>query len=248
MKTCECTQCGVSTPGMVWGFALLARHGWSLAPATNPPGAAERSWLCAQCTERERVVARALSKLTSSRESGRVKRERERVAGDTGLRVLVIDDQALMRRSLVRLLGGCEVVAAASPSEAVAALQSGAEFDAIVCDVMMPEMSGPELYARCHERWPEIARRFVFASADPIAARLMILEAARSVGAESPPVLLKKPTTRVALLAAVSAVARSAGHRSGTYVLRFADTNGAEAAPSDAGIRSEAAPRDSKVG
>lgn len=244
MKTCECTQCGASVPGMVWGFGLLAMHGWSLTPETHPHGAAERSWLCAQCTERQRVVARALSKLTSSREVERLEREveRERTAAHTGLRVLVVDDQALMRRSLVRLLDGCEVVSAASPSEAVAVLQSGTEFDAIVCDVMMPEMSGPELYARCHARWPEIARRFVFASADPIAARLMILDAAASVGAESPPVLLKKPTTRVALLAAVSAVARDAGHRSGTYVLRFPDTETEEIAST------EAAARDSKAG
>lgn len=239
MKTCECSQCGASAPGLVWGFALLAGSGWSLARATNPPGAAERGWLCAACGRREQIVARALTKLTASRPP--IDSEPAPAREAPALRVLIVDDQALMRRSLVRLLTDCETTTASSPSEAVSLLQSGVRFDAIVCDVMMPEMSGPELYARCYARWPEVAQRFVFASADPLNARLMIDEAAKSVGAEQLPVLLKKPTSRTALLAAVSAVARNAGHRSGTYVLRFDDPS-AESAPEERKLR------DSKAG
>jgi CheY-like chemotaxis protein len=216
MRVFECSQCGVSADGHVWGFALLATQGWGLAPATNPPGAAERAWLCNACSARAECIARSLPKLSAPKPPSERPRDGQR------LKVLIVDDHALMLRSMVRMLAGCETVITTSPREAWEVLQK-VHFDVVVSDVMMPELTGPELYARCHARSPELARRFIFASADPLLAGREIERAVQAIGAAEAPPLLAKPTSRPTLMAAVAAIARGTAHESGTYVLRLAD-------------------------
>ncbi|MET0791732.1 MAG: response regulator, partial [Polyangiaceae bacterium] len=189
MTVCECSQCGTTASGIVWGFALLAESGWGITPATNPPGAAERSWLCADCGTRADSVARGLARWTASRppraleQDRKREQERESTRPRSGrpLRVLVVDDHVLMLRSMVRMLAGCETVITTSPREAWAVLQS-VHFDVVVSDVMMPELSGPELYARCFAHSPALARRFIFASADPILAQREIERTVQALG------------------------------------------------------------------
>jgi|SRR6187431_273196 len=216
MRFFECSQCGVSASGHVWGFALLAAHGWGVAAATNPPGAAERAWLCEACCARAESVARGLGK----RSAPKVQREHARET--PRLKVLIVDDHLLMLRSMVRMLAGCETMITTSPREAWTVLQS-VHFDVILSDVMMPEISGPELYARCFAHSPELAGRFIFASADPILAGREIARTVQAVGASHTPPLLAKPTSRTAFMTAVAAVARATPHDSGTYVMRLVD-------------------------
>jgi CheY-like chemotaxis protein len=218
MRVFECSQCGVSADGHVWGFMLLATHGWGVASATNPPGAAERAWLCEACCAREESVARGLGKRSAPRAQREHAREGQR------LKVLIVDDHLLMLRSMVRMLAGCDTVITTSPREAWAVLQS-VPFDVIVSDVMMPEITGPELYARCFAHAPELARRFIFASADPMLAKREIERTVQAIGAAQSPPLLAKPTSRSALMAAVTAVARGTVHESGTYVLHLTDVS-----------------------
>lgn len=79
------------------------------------------------------------------------------------LRVLVVDDEPLLLRMTARVLGRqFDVVPAGSAREALALLEQAEMFDAILCDLLMPEMTGMELYARLSERWPELAARVVF--------------------------------------------------------------------------------------
>ncbi len=138
------------------------------------------------------------------------------------LKVLIVDDHELMLRSLVRMLAGCDTVVTTSPAQALSVLQSGGHFDAIVSDVMMPGLSGPELYKQCFRESPELAQRFIFASAEPFTARHLIDEAAAEVGAVQAPVLLAKPTSRALLMSAVANVALGSPHESGTYFVQFA--------------------------
>jgi len=216
MRFFECSQCGVSASGHVWGFALLAAQGWGVAAATNPPGAAERAWLCEACLARAESVARGVGKRSSP------KVQRARPGEGQRLKVLIVDDHLLMLRSMVRMLAGCETMITTSPREAWTVLQS-VPFDVIVSDVMMPEISGPELYARCFAHSPALARRFIFASADPILAAREIAQTVQAIGAAHTPPLLAKPTSRSAVMNAVAAVARGTAHESGTYVLRLVD-------------------------
>lgn len=73
------------------------------------------------------------------------------------LRVLVVDDQQLLRRGLVMLFGtvdGVDVVAqAAHGAEALAVLRAK-EIDVVLADAKMPVMDGIELVRRCAREHP----------------------------------------------------------------------------------------------
>lgn len=75
-------------------------------------------------------------------------------------RVLVVDDDPLITKALRRSLVGFEVTAANSGDEALGAIGSVA-FDAVLCDVMMPEVTGIDLYHQVALTHPGLARRFV---------------------------------------------------------------------------------------
>jgi len=81
-------------------------------------------------------------------------------------RVLVIDDEDQIRRALSRFLTaeGVDVVCLSSGEQAFELLSSDAQFDLILCDMMMPQMSGSELYHKVNEAHRAVASRFVFAT------------------------------------------------------------------------------------
>ena len=62
-------------------------------------------------------------------------------------RVLIVDDEVVITSALRRALSHeHEVTVLNSPTEALALLRGGREFDVILCDLMMPQMSGVQLY------------------------------------------------------------------------------------------------------
>jgi two-component system response regulator PilR (NtrC family) len=71
-------------------------------------------------------------------------------------RILVVDDEASMQDFLEILLQreGHEVVACGTASEALVALEAD-DYDLIISDIRMPEMSGLELLARVQQLCPE---------------------------------------------------------------------------------------------
>ncbi len=81
---------------------------------------------------------------------------------DVPKRILVIDDEPLILRLLGRTLQRHEVVLVDGGEVALDVLREDREFDVVLCDVMMPEMSGIALYEHCKGWKPEIAARFVF--------------------------------------------------------------------------------------
>ena len=79
-------------------------------------------------------------------------------------RILLVDDEALIRSVLKRLLDEHEVVTAASGREARALLEKDPAFDLIFCDLMMPDMTGMDLHAWLLTANPALAQRLVFIS------------------------------------------------------------------------------------
>ena len=77
-------------------------------------------------------------------------------------RVLVVDDEPLVASAARRLLARShEVQVAHSGHSALALLETGL-FDAVLCDIMMPNMTGLELHALLSSTRPELARRMIF--------------------------------------------------------------------------------------
>jgi PAS domain S-box-containing protein len=78
-------------------------------------------------------------------------------------RILVVDDEPVVASLLERVLRAEHSVELADDGlKALSYLAAGAEYDLILCDLMMPHMTGEQVYERvCRDR-PELAERFVF--------------------------------------------------------------------------------------
>lgn len=80
-------------------------------------------------------------------------------------RILVVDDEEPIRKMIQRVLSReHEVVAVASGKQAKAILLMDPAFDVILCDLMMPEMTGMELHAWLVAAAPHLATRVIFIS------------------------------------------------------------------------------------
>jgi CheY-like chemotaxis protein len=116
-------------------------------------------------------------------------------------RVLLVDDSPIVMRSLERLLRRHYALTTATNGRAALdLLRSGETFDAIVCDVAMPIMSGVVLYQTLRAELPAQAARFMFATGGAETLRGMAF--LRSTRAK----VLLKPFTAVALRAAIEEV------------------------------------------
>jgi two-component system cell cycle sensor histidine kinase/response regulator CckA len=99
-----------------------------------------------------------------------VPRKSDRLPQDASLRergrVLVVDDESVVARTLkVLLQGEHDLVVAESGAEALALLEREPEaelYDAILCDLMMPGMTGMELFEVLQREHPKLAKRVVF--------------------------------------------------------------------------------------
>jgi len=78
-------------------------------------------------------------------------------------RLLIVDDDDMSARALARLLANEHDITMESDAEgALARLKRGERYDVILCDVMMPIMTGVEFLAELHARAPEYVQRVVF--------------------------------------------------------------------------------------
>ena len=100
--------------------------------------------------------------------------------------VLVIDDESAILAAVKRALRDHDVVPVSAAEEAWTLLQDQS-FDLVLCDLVMPEGSGIDLYERMAERDPATAERFVFMTGGGFTDRT------RSFLASSPNPVLHKP-------------------------------------------------------
>ncbi len=76
--------------------------------------------------------------------------------------VLVVDDEPMVGRAITRMLvPHHRVTAVLGAAEALAALSNG-HFDAILCDLAMPDMTGMALHDKLQAEAPALAARMVF--------------------------------------------------------------------------------------
>lgn len=78
-------------------------------------------------------------------------------------RLLLVDDERILLDALARALESrYDVDRASSGAAAIALFERGRQYDLIVCDLMMPNMTGMELFRTMEARFPECALRTVF--------------------------------------------------------------------------------------
>ena len=118
-------------------------------------------------------------------------------------RVLVVDNDATIGRVVDRVLGrDCELRVCTDSQEAYSLILAGTvHFDVILCDLLMPGLSGRAFYAAVLKANPVAAARIVFitGAAD--------LPDSRAFFSSIPNLVLEKPFTRAALKDVVRAVA-----------------------------------------
>jgi CheY-like chemotaxis protein len=117
-------------------------------------------------------------------------------------RVLVIDDDESVARSLGRLLGDHEVEVVTEGTIALERLLARDNvYDLVLCDLAMPGLPGAEIFAEVERRAPDAASRFVFITGGAIDT------AARELLARQGTRYLVKPVDRGALRELVDAAA-----------------------------------------
>lgn len=143
---------------------------------------------------RERVTERPTSERV----------ERATTTSRRGL-VLVVDDEPLFRSLIARVLKDHhDVVLAESGHEALALLRERRDFDVVLCDLMMPGLSGMELFDEVKLRYPEVLGTLAFTTGGaftPDSANFVAKHASRCI---------QKPFGGDALLAFVGRVMATA--------------------------------------
>lgn len=126
----------------------------------------------------------------------------------TKLRVLVVDDEPRILDMMRRMLRAhADLAVAPGGLEALSRVKAGERFDAIVCDLLMPEMNGMQLYEALQSEAPELVSRMLFVTGGAFTGD------ARAFLDRVPNRVLTKPVERDEILdALVSITAVSRGH------------------------------------
>ena len=88
-------------------------------------------------------------------------------------RVLVIDDEEGILNSVRRTLRVHEVVTARGGQQALEIIAERQDFDVVLCDLVMPEITGMEVYEKVSSEYPILAKRFVFLTGGAFTPRAM---------------------------------------------------------------------------
>ena len=119
--------------------------------------------------------------------------------GETRRRVLVVDDEVVIGNVVRRILRDHDVVHVTDAEQAIALLHKE-RFDVILCDVMMPGMSGVDLFELVSRDHPLLRQRFVFVTGGAFTKR------ARDFLATVPNPRIDKPFEASAIRDAVSSL------------------------------------------
>ncbi|MDJ0520842.1 MAG: PAS domain S-box protein [Planctomycetota bacterium] len=77
-------------------------------------------------------------------------------------RVLVIDDEPMIREVVAVMLEEHEITQASSGTEARDRIAAGERYDVMICDLMMPHFTGMDLHGWLEANHPDLAERVIF--------------------------------------------------------------------------------------
>jgi PAS domain S-box-containing protein len=143
--------------GLSVSYGIVQEHGGSieLVPTHNGRGACFRVWLPIVVGPEEPAEPTVTTEADA---------DPSPLAGRS---ILVVEDEPVVLELLARLLNDVGAIVTLAQDGAEAWRQLGLEeFDLIVTDLRMPNVSGQELYERVAAERPELMRRFVFATGD----------------------------------------------------------------------------------
>ena len=120
--------------------------------------------------------------------------------GGGPLRILVVDDEPMVGRAVGRLLGGHQVDLATSGAQALERIRAGTGYQVVICDLMMPDLTGMDLRERLQVEAPALARRMIFLTGGAFTER------ARAFVERGDVRVLEKPVDAAALRAVVEEV------------------------------------------
>jgi signal transduction histidine kinase len=115
-------------------------------------------------------------------------------------RILVIDDVAILGRSIARMLREHDVTFVARADDAFARLAANETFDVVLCDVQMPEIGGRGVFDRHRSEWPHLASKMIFMTGGAFTPE------SREFLEQSPQTVLTKPFSLDELRAAIRAL------------------------------------------
>jgi CheY-like chemotaxis protein len=114
-------------------------------------------------------------------------------------RVLIIDDDPVVATTIARVLArDHETACLTSSNEAARLISSGTKFDVILCDLMMPDLTGMDLHHELTRTAPEQASRMIFLTGGAFTT------AAREFLATTTNTYLEKPISPESLRALVA--------------------------------------------
>lgn len=132
--------------------------------------------------------------------------ERRPTSSPRRARVLVIDDDIQLLHAFERMLRRHhDVRVVRGGSEALRCFEETTAFDVIICDLMMPEVDGKQVYEHVARHAPDLVRRIVFCSGGVFTERL------RKFLATAGNICLEKPVDTDLLLNIVEQLAGSPG-------------------------------------
>jgi signal transduction histidine kinase len=120
------------------------------------------------------------------------------------LRILIVDDEPAILRSLQKLLAEHEVTTESNPRHALVRVAS-VPFDVILCDVMMPDLTGMQFYDELARHQPGWENRVLF-----MTGGVLIPEVRRFIGRDEV-MSIEKPIKAATLRAAIRKRFETAG-------------------------------------